>query len=302
MGSKSQKGSAVWKYTLVFNILAVVAIISGVVFSQQHIFPFYDPQGIYPFLPGNFLLDSIWLYAITILIGVLIYFATPRLSLAFLRLHRLLRSNYEYHLEERTSSSEGNPIRRVVVPAFASLGIAVSLAESSIAPSIFVFENFENFESPQPAIEATFPVFFILLLVATVILLIFAPIWLLSDVGVICQRAQLDSRTTTNIEGVGDYYLKLLKGFAGVSTIIVYGLLMLRMFEWYGWVMTFEDLPFPAIVLLIPVLIALGGPVIAMGPLSLVLMFYETSLGRNVKALESRLEERGLQKRRVEVV
>ena len=193
-------------------------------------------------------------------------------------------------------------IRRLIVPSLTSLGLAVSLVGSSFAASLFVFENFENFEVPEPAIETTFPIFFILLLIVTGILILFAPIWLLADVGVICEKEYVDTRSTANIEGVGDYYLKLLKGFAGVSTVVTYALLIFQMIDWYNSLMLVEDLPFPITILFIPVIIALLGPIIAMGPLSLIQGFYEAGLVRNMNKLENTLKKSGYERKRVEIV
>ena len=301
-GFQMLKRSNVWKFGLVLNLITALTIIAGVVFSYQHVFPFYDPQGVYPFLPGDILLDLIWLYVICIIVGIIIYFVTPILAMLFLRLHQLFKGGYRYHLQDKTGYLEGGSIRRLIVPSLTSLGIAVSLAGSSIATSLFVYGNFENLESPQPAIEATFPIFFILLIVATGILILFTPIWLLGDVGVICERDQPDSRSTVNIEGVGDYYLKLLKGFAGVSTVITYALLIFQMFDWYSSLGDIENLPFPMVVLFIPVIIAILGPVIVLGPLSLVQMLYEVGLPKNTRKLETILNEQGLERRRIEIV
>ncbi len=298
----NQSHSSILRYGVILNIITLLTIIAGTVFSYQHVFPFYDPQGVYPFLPGDILIDLIWLYVICLIVGAIVYFATPTMAILFLKLHRVFKGGYRYHLQEKETSQEGSTIRRLVVPSLTSLGIAVSLAGSSIATSLFVYANFDNLESPQPAIEATFPIFFILLLVASVILLLFVPIWLLGDVGVICEKEYPDVRSTVNIEGVGDYYLKLLKGFAGVSTVITYGLLIIQMFDWYGSLMNFEDIPFPIAILFIPVIIAMLGPVIVMGPLSLVQGLYEVSLTKNSGKLEEVLQEQGFERIKVEIV
>ena len=299
---ESLKKSNVWKYIFILNIITVLAIGAGAAFSYQRIFPFYDPEGVYPFLPGDILFDCLWLYVISIVVGLIIYGFTPSLSLMFLKLHRRFKGEYRYHLQARAEPEEGSIIKRLIVPSLTSLGLAVSLAGSSFAASLFVFENFNNLETPQPAIEATFPIFFILLLIVTVILVLFAPIWLLGDVGVICERENVDARSTVNIEGVGDYYLKLLKGFAGVTTIVTYGLLIFQMFDWYNSLTQVEELPFPIIILFIPVIIALLGPIIAMGPLSLIQGFYEAGLVRNSNKLESVLEEQGYTRQYIHMV
>ena len=298
----SLKQSNVLKYIVILNLITFLAMVAGVVFSNQHIFPFYDPEGIYPFLPGDMLFDCLWLYVISVVVGGIIYLFTPVLSVVFLKLHRRFKGGYRYHLQAQATSEDGSVIKRLVVPALTSLGLAVSIAGSTFASSIFVYRNFENLENPVPAIEATFPIFFILLLVVTVILILFAPIWLLGDVGVICEKEHVDSRSTVNIEGVGDYYLKLLKGFAGVSTIVTYGLLIFQMFGWYNSMMQVENLPFPVVIFIIPVIIALLGPIIAMGPLSLIQGFYEAGLVRNKSKLESILMKAGYTRRSIEMV
>lgn len=60
--------------------------------------------------------------------------------------------------------------------------------------------------------------------------------------------------------------------------------------------MRIENLPFPIAILFIPVMIALLGPLIDMGPLSSIQIFYEASLVRNINNLESSLKKKGYEK------
>ena len=103
-------------------------------------------------------------------------------------------------------------------------------------------------------------------------------------------------RKAIDIEGVGNFYLKLLKGFAGFSTIITYLLLGIQSINWFTWV-AFVSPPegFPILLYVIPVIIVFLSPILAMGPLSVTNLFYEISSLKNIERIREKMKEGGFE-------
>jgi len=285
-----------WKSAVLFNILAVTSAAMAIIMSYIGAFPFNLPDGIYRFLPGDILFDFVWLYVIGILCGVIIYFTSPFLAMLFWNLHRMIkRGGYEYHLQSMSHEYQGSSYRRLFLPSFVSLGLAMSIASSSLANVIFVSESFDLLDPGNEPIFITLPILFIMLVVSSTILFLFAPIWLLEDSGAICEKKIDESRSNIDIEGVGNFYLKLLKGFAGVATIITYLLLGIQTLDWFNWLVT-ESPPegFPVFLYSLPVFVVFLSPIIALGPLSIVNTFYELSAKKNIIKLEKSLKANGI--------
>ncbi|MFX1264833.1 MAG: hypothetical protein ACFFH0_05605 [Promethearchaeota archaeon] len=282
---------------LVIAINSVVLVVSAlaVALSYMRIFPFYDPPGLYRLLPGDILIDLIWVYILTFICGVVAYIAAPLLSSLFWKGHRLLTAgHYHYHVQVfGTDATKRSRARRLILPAFVALGLATAIANiRQVANLIFVHESFAHLDESAPAIEVGLPIFFILILIASFVTLLFVPLWLLEDTGVICERKATGRRVTADIEGVGNWYLALLKGFAGITTVIAYLLISVETIEWYYTISVPET--FPWIILMVPVVAIIGAPFLAMAPISVVHVCYEISLRRNKERLEEKLSRAGL--------
>ncbi len=300
--TKSQIEPAIPRKLIVLTNIVVLFLAAGaVVLSYMEIFPFYDPPGLYRPLPGDILVDFIWVYLISIIVGVIAYVGAPSLSILFWKAHRFLTAgNYRYYVQApdptATKRSQG---RRLIVPAFVALGLATAISNiRSVARYIFVYESFGNLDESAGVIEVGLPIFFILILIAGAVTLLFVPLWLLEDSGAICKKEISGRRMTADIEGVGNWYLAPLKGFAGITTILAYLLVAAGTIE---WVQTVVLPPGWELVLAVPVIAVVGAPFLAIAPISVVHAFYELSLRRNMKALEAKFVRAGLSKVVVEL-
>jgi len=283
------------KFLIAINSIVLVVSASAIVFSYAHLFPFYDPPGLYRLLPGDILTDFIWVYVLTLICGALAYVAAPFLSTIFWKGHRLLTAgHYNYHIQLFDArATRRSKVRRLFLPAFVALGLAAAIANiRQVANLIFVNESFANLDESAPALEVGVPILFILILIASFVTLLFVPLWLLEDTGVICERETVGRRVTADIEGVGNWYVALLKGFAGITTVITYLLIAASTIEWY-YTVNVPNL-FTLIVLIVPVVAIIGAPFLAMAPISVVHFCYEISLRRNKERLDAKLGGAGL--------
>ncbi|MFQ5831630.1 MAG: hypothetical protein ACE5H4_02915 [Candidatus Thorarchaeota archaeon] len=290
------------KLVVLTNIIVLFLAAGAVVLSYLRIFPFYDPPGLYRPLPGDILFDFVWVYIFSFVAGLVTYVAAPSLSILFWKAHRFLTAgHYKYYVQaldpKATKRSQG---RRLIVPAFVALGLATAVSNiRSVARYIFVYESFGNLDESAGVIEVGLPIFFILILIASGVTLLFVPLWLLEDSGAICKKEISGRRITADIEGVGNWYLAPLKGFAGITTILAYLLVAIGTIEWYQTITLPES--FPVIILLVPVISIVGAPFLAIAPISVVHACYERSLRRNMKALETKFAGVGLTKVVVEL-
>ena len=284
------------KLVIVIQIIVVITIAVTVLFSYMGAFPF-GSEGIYRVLPGDVLLDFIWLYVFAAIIGSIVYATTPRLSSFFWKLHRVLTgNNYNYHLQEMDLETGSSfTFRRMLMPAFVALGISFSISNvQSSVEMLIVTDGFGSLAPEAQSIVISISLLFILLLLSGFIVLIFAPMWLMQDVGLVCERKK-KPRTTADIDGVGNWYLKMLKGFAGISTIVAYFFTIIQTIEWYQFVLVSPpEGGFSVLIFLVPLVAVVISPLLALGPISLVYLLYEASLSKHLTNYRSSVEKDGL--------
>jgi hypothetical protein len=282
------KSAISWKSVIAIQSIVITTIAIAVLFTYLGAFPFDIDLGIYRILPGDILFDFIWLYIISGVIGAVLYLVSPKISRFLWRVHMSFRGkNAQYQLQEISiGTSASTQIRRMLIPAFASLGISYSISNmQSIADAIVVTEVFADLAVEAQTIITILSLFFILLLVACFIMLIFSPIWLLQDIGLVCESEKKPG-AIAEVEGVGNWYLKMMKGFAGISTIVAYIFTVVQTVEWYQFVL--QSPPeggFPILIFMFPVIAIAVAPLLALGPISIVYVLYEISLTRNIPKL-----------------
>ncbi|MFX1579258.1 MAG: hypothetical protein ACFFBJ_06385 [Promethearchaeota archaeon] len=286
-----------WKFVIPIQVLVIATILVTIIFTELGAFPFDSTLGVYRFLPGNIVFDFIWLYVISLVVGIIVYFASSQVSVLLWRLHQLLtHKKYKYHIQELDAQPLSSPQpRRMILPAFVALGISYSVSNVQIlSDMIFVSESFSGLATEAQTIVISMALLFILLLLSSFITFLFAPMWLMQDKGLICELEKTD-RTLADIEGVGNWYLKLMKGFAGVSTIIAYLFTIFQTIEWYQFVLSSPpEGGFSMLIFLIPVGVVIVSPLLALGPISLVYVLYEKSRVRNLVLLSNHIEKNGL--------
>ncbi|MFX1560935.1 MAG: hypothetical protein ACFFBL_10145 [Promethearchaeota archaeon] len=286
-----------WKFVIPIQILVIITISVTVIFTYMGAFPFDTNLGVYRILPGGILVDFIWLYFFSIVIGLIVYFASPMFSVLFWRLHRVLTSNnYNYYVQElgNETMSTSQP-RRMILPAFVALGISYSISNIRfLANTIFVSESFGTLASEAQTIVISMALLFILLLLSGFITFLFAPMWLMQDKGLVCEL-KTKPRMTADIEGVGNWYLKMMKGFAGISTVVAYIFTIFQTVEWYQFVLASPpEGGFTLLIFLIPVVAVIVSPLLALGPISVVYVLYEKSLVKNMQSLSTHIQKDNL--------
>lgn len=283
------------------NVLALIVAIVSIAMSYIGQFPFTSILGVYRILPGDVLIDFMWPYIISGLVAILVYKRGDLLGLLLLNFHRKgTGENFNYHVQDLAPIvTRRTRVFRLIMPAFLALGLSYTISSTEgLVDIFFVTESFETLpEAAGAGVLVTIPFFFIMLFISSLVSLVYVPIWLLRDSGVICEEKiddEEDERTTVDIEGVGNVYLAFFKGFAGIATMLTYAQLAYHI---YGWI---QNLPVTAELsvwyFILPIGVVIIAPLIAMAPISLPYVAYELSLMRHLRSFEKALKDMKLKR------
>jgi len=274
------------KTVILIQLFVIITIIITVIFTYQGAFPFDSELGIYKIFPGDILFDFIWLYTISIVFGLLLYFIAPMLAYSFVRIHRtFIGRNSKYYTQDIVPDfSMGGQIKKLLLPAFTALGISYSIVNmDGIVNALLTVETFtgSDINVQAQSIAVGLSLLFILLLLASFLMILFVPIWTLQDAGLVRESDQKPG-VISEREGVGNWYKKLIKGFAGISTLVAYIFTLVQTIDWFQYLT--EHPPeegFSLLVFLVPVAAVVAAPILALGPISVIYVFYVKSFEKN---------------------
>jgi hypothetical protein len=119
--------------------------------------------------------------------------------------------------------------------------------------------------------------------------LLFLPIWLLEDCGLILYRTFPEQRRTPIIEGVHNSYFKVLETYTGIATVLAY---IRQIYITFNVV---ARMP-PGDPAILTPLIVLFLPFIITGLLAIPIYIYEKMLSKSLKRVNSRFSKYNLPK------
>jgi len=203
------------------------------------------------------------------------YLIFPFISKLGIVIHKIIRWNSKY--------------------GFIKIGVKVSiytwfirliyagLFAFSIATLISSFSGYHLFRAGTPLhnLEILFiceDIFLGTFLITPLVILIFFPIWQMEDLGFISYKNIPDRRMTPDIEGVHALIYRLLKGYAGLSTIISLGYYIYMAFSVLHWDFSNPAILTPLILIVLPFLV--------MGLLFFPVYLYELYLNKSKLKIE----------------
>ncbi|MHA1713150.1 MAG: hypothetical protein ACTSW4_03785, partial [Candidatus Ranarchaeia archaeon] len=176
-------------------------------------------------IPGPAESDFRFVLLITPLTAMIASIPALFVSMLMVYVHRVIKmGGYGYRIEKLGDKyTMWDMFKRGIVPGFFcwSLGLQILmiLREDVLAGAERVLIAFNITSVPLSFIIAMFLV--------PVAALLWAPIWLLEDAGIVTYlKPETRQRRTPDVEGVGRYYSSYLNGFVGVTTIINLGLFL----------------------------------------------------------------------------
>jgi len=209
-----------------FILPALASIILTIVAIILSIIPlFYGLEGdIVPIIPGGALSDSMMSIIIPFIFMILMLFVGPIIALFFFKLHELMKlKKYDYFFINIDKKLSGKRILlRSVFPGLLAINIGLYISLSSNFSSLF-------FIAPQES--ATVIEYASVILGIPISSMIILPLWILGSSGLMCSKRieSYNRPVSPDIESVGQFFTKMIKGYLGVSTVISYILVLYQL-------------------------------------------------------------------------
>jgi len=210
-------------------IVSVIFIIVAVILS---FFPLMNKSTVnidlIPILPGGVISDVIISILIPYVFLIIMLILGPIIAPVFVRLHKLIKLNkYEYFINKSNKKRSGFRIlTRAIFPGMLAVNIAIYIALYSDLNALIYYEGADSSKIPM-VIEYASIIFGI-----PIASLIIIPLWMIESSGLISsKKVELYNRPISpDIESVGQFYIKLLKGFIGISFVVSYSLILYEYF------------------------------------------------------------------------
>ncbi len=232
-------------------------------------------------IPGLFT-DIPILYLIPIIVVLVIYALGPYLLVIYLQLHKLstkISTKTEYGIvEPGTKVGSLKLFRRALTVSLFAFSICALIVQAGYGA---YFRGGYNEDLILHKAEALFlGTFFI----SGIVLIIFIPIWLLEDTGIVGYKHDKSKRHPPKIEGISSLYSSILEGYAGISTIFI---LISYIFG------TLAVLSPGSAAILTPIILIFL-PFIITGLFAIPLMIYEALLPKATKRIHKKLRKYNL--------
>ncbi|MFX1295338.1 MAG: hypothetical protein ACFFD2_10860 [Promethearchaeota archaeon] len=231
-------------------------------------------------LPGSIYTDLILIYIIPILFFFLFYFIAPFFVTFYIRVHkffyRILRRPSKYGIfKSGLTVKAGRLFYRSFIVSLFSFAISALIVQMGYGG---LFRP--GFESvPEKILGEAEAIFLGTFILCAFIIILFFPIWLLEDSGVVSYRVFHGERMPVDIQGAHSVYYNILLGYAGLSTIIT-------LVYYIGATLGVVGLTDPALFTPI-ILIVL--PIILTGLFSIPIYLYERFYDRMYTRLQLKL-------------
>ena len=259
-------------------LFVIISILGFVKFGPTPLIPKEYVTEFILIIPGPLITDILLLYAIPVVIYCLFYYLAPYFIIVYIKLHKfiywIMRRPSKYGIFRLgTTVKPGRLFVRTFVVSLFSFSIAALIVQMGYGD---LFRAGYNEEFIFHQAEAVFlGTFFI----CAFMIILFFPVWLLEDSGVVSYRVFHAERMPVDIQGVHSVYYAILAGYAGLSTILSLARYIIG---------TFRTLSLSDPSILTPIiLIAL--PFIVTGLLAIPIVLYEYFLARNRERLYSKL-------------
>jgi hypothetical protein len=184
-----------------------------------------DPvDDLIPIIPGGTFLDVMICILIPFLFMIIMLFLGPIVTIVMVRMHKIIKLNkYDYFIIPIEKKISGKRILlRAIFPGLLAVNIAIYMSLSSGLNQLFYYGGGEA-ENIAVIIE-----YMAILLGIPIASLIILPIWMLQSSGLMSSKRieSYNRPVTPDIESVGQFYTKMLKGYVGISTIVAYSMIL----------------------------------------------------------------------------
>jgi hypothetical protein len=198
---------------VIIGVLGLVKLGGGPLIPDDYVSQFVV------IIPGPLLTDVLLFYIIPILFFCLFYYIAPYLIIFYIKVHQfiywVLRRPSKYGIFKMgTTVTSGRLFFRALIVSFFSFSI------SALVVQLGYGDLFRADYKPLLVLNQAEAVFLGTFVLCAFMIVLFFPIWLLEDSGVVSYRVFHDERMPANIQGVHSMYNNILFGYAGLSTIL----------------------------------------------------------------------------------
>jgi len=193
--------------------------------------PFMIPNPVddmIPIIPGGTFSDVLISLLIPYLFMMIMLFLGPIMTIGMVRMHKIIKlKKYDYFIIPIEKKMSGKRILlRAVFPGLLAVNVAIYMSFSNSINQLFYY----NGADPQNI--AAVIEYMAILLGIPIASLIILPIWMLQSSGLMSSKRieSYNRPVTPDIESVGQFYTKMLKGYVGISTVIAYSLILYEIF------------------------------------------------------------------------
>ncbi|MGV9173789.1 MAG: hypothetical protein ACOC44_18370 [Promethearchaeia archaeon] len=162
-------------------------------------------------IPGNYRTDILVLFIGGPIFMLILVLFSRFIALINFKFTSLFQRNYEYYYVK--ISERSLPIRHLLTRPLLPVFICIAIAQ--LINSVPFFTQFITGEIVTSII-------FLALLIAPLSLLLLLPIWIFKDAGVVKIRKKTEIRVPPELNYYGNFYYHSYKGFAGITTVISY--------------------------------------------------------------------------------
>ena len=229
-------------------------------------------------IPGLFT-DIPILYTLPVIILLIIYAIAPFILLLYLGLHKLTTkvSTKTYYgiVEPGEKVGPFKLFRRALTVSLFSFSMCALIVEAGYGG---LFRGGFQKDMILHQAEALFlGTFFI----CSFILIIFIPIWLLEDSGIVGYKHSKEKRHPPKIEGISSLYSSILEGYAGISTILIL----------ISYIIGTLEVVKPGDAAILTPIILIFLPFIITGLFAIPLIIYESLLPKAIKRIHRKLQK-----------
>jgi len=238
-----------------FLVPAIISVILTALACYLALIPvFHGGVELIPIIPGNVASDAIVSIIIPFFFMFIMLLLGPIMAPVLIVLHKQIKlRKFEYFVVKIEKKLSGSRILlRAIFPGLLAVNIAMYISFSNSLSS-YIYSDPNN-------VGATIEYAAIIIGVPIASLLVL-PLWILQFSGLMCsKRVELYKRPVTpDIESVGQFYIKMLKGYVGISTVVSYTLVLLEILQtssnlYSAILMVFID---PIVIIMIFMLISL---------------------------------------------
>lgn len=207
------------KKQLILPLFLTIVTLIFAIYITRNIPPTLDLTRIYP---GLGLSDAILLNFMPFIFNLIaIPFGILIIGVYFL-ISKIIKKNYDFKIITlKGEKIKGFPtFTRTLLPSFLSLSIG-----------LVIMNYYWLFNVRIIGYDPTTTILFAALLTTTLCSILVIPIWVFHDCGIIeIKRLRKDFRLSPEVNSVGQFYKYILRGYAGITTPILYYLTFAKIF------------------------------------------------------------------------